>query len=249
MTCRKNLPQQFSTSDKEAFARSLPAFDGFPYLLIRVVAGLFHINLLPKHLSQEQLKGTGIRQILANRLLTCVVLGRDSSLYLYPEGFGTVASDTPRGGRIVLDRLKLADDFPEDDDLRQRRSALAGYAAMRNQGGSGYIYGDLTKGGRPATQDELLRLSGRQQGPVPKGLTRCPECGEWRGECLDPNPNLEGTVVPVSCICENDNRCARCLESLYYRKLNANYFDEADGQVWHVPGFSGLQHRCEEVKP
>ncbi len=236
--------KQLSTSDREAFIRSLPAFDGYPYLLTRVVAGLFHINLLPKHLSQEQLKEIGIRQVLANRLLTCVVLGRDSSLYLYPEGFGTVDSGMPRGGRIVMDRLKLGGDFPEDDDLRQRRSALAEYAAMRNQGG-GYIHGDLRKGGRPATQDELLGLSGRQQGRVPKGLTRCPECQEWRGECLDPNPNFEGMVVPASCICENDNLCARCLEPLYHRRLSANYFDETDGQIWHVPGFSALSHRCE----
>ncbi|HWW95048.1 MAG TPA: hypothetical protein VN375_16885 [Vicinamibacteria bacterium] len=28
------------------------------------------------------------------------------------------------------------------------------------------------------------------------------------------------------------------------RKLNANYYNARDGQVWHVPGFSGFQHRC-----
>jgi hypothetical protein len=31
------------------------------------------------------------------------------------------------------------------------------------------------------------------------------------------------------------------------RKLNANYF-KSDGQIWHVPGFCGLSHRCPEVR-
>ncbi len=30
----------------------------------------------------------------------------------------------------------------------------------------------------------------------------------------------------------------------YARKLNANYYDARDGQIWRVPGFCGFRHRC-----
>ena len=75
----------------------------------------------------------------------------------------------------------------------------------------------------------------------------CLQCGDWRCECLDPNPEFVGMVIRVCCRCENDNRCARCGGLLCKYKLNANFFEPADGKIWHVPGFSGLSHRCPEV--
>ena len=48
----------------------------------------------------------------------------------------------------------------------------------------------------------------------------------------------------VHCRCENANRCAACGELLYERRLDANYYDLADDEVMHVPGFCGLRHRC-----
>jgi hypothetical protein len=50
--------------------------------------------------------------------------------------------------------------------------------------------------------------------------------------------------MTVHCRCANDNRCAACDRLLYEHKLNANYYNPRDGQIWHVPGFSGLGHRC-----
>jgi len=35
-------------------------------------------------------------------------------------------------------------------------------------------------------------------------------------------------------------------ESLYARRLNANYYNAGDGQIWHVLGFSGFRHRCPD---
>ena len=51
--------------------------------------------------------------------------------------------------------------------------------------------------------------------------------------------------MSVACRCDNDNRCARCYHPLAERKLNANYYDESDGDIWYVPGFTGLSHRCD----
>jgi hypothetical protein len=47
---------------------------------------------------------------------------------------------------------------------------------------------------------------------------------------------------------DNHNRCARCHERLYERRLNANYYNPADRGIWHVPGFCGLSHRCSAVE-
>jgi hypothetical protein len=108
------------------------------------------------------------------------------------------------------------------------------------------LLGDLTKGGREATVDEVGRLAGAGPEGRPRGLERCPACGEWRGRCLDPSPTFLGKVMTLHCRCQNDNRCAACAGFLYARKLNANYFNPGDGQIWHVPGFSGFRHRCPD---
>jgi hypothetical protein len=52
--------------------------------------------------------------------------------------------------------------------------------------------------------------------------------------------------MTVHCGCQNDNRCAACGGFLYARKLNANYYKPEDRHIWHVPGFSGFQHRCPD---
>ena len=70
--------------------------------------------------------------------------------------------------------------------------------------------------------------------------------GSGRGRCLDPSPTFVCKVMTVHCGCQNDNRCAACGESLYARKLNANYYNAGDGQIWHVPGLSGFRHRCPD---
>jgi len=53
--------------------------------------------------------------------------------------------------------------------------------------------------------------------------------------------------MDVHCRCANDNRCAACGDLLHERKLNANTYNEADGHVWHTPGFAGLGHVCAEA--
>jgi hypothetical protein len=105
---------------------------------------------------------------------------------------------------------------------RQRRlDAVNG--RYRRKGG--YILGDLTKGGREATADEVGRLAGAGPEGRPRGLERCPTCGEWRGRCLDPSPTFVCKVMTVHCTCQNDNRSAACGGFLYERKLNATYYN------------------------
>jgi hypothetical protein len=137
--------------------------------------------------------------------------------------------------------------FPEGGELAARACALEEFVAEHNPGG--YLVGNGWKGGRVATFDEAQWLFGRSDDGVPRGLERCPECGDWKGECLDPRVQEqrgEDIVVPVSCACENWNRCARCHQPLASNRLNSNLYDPRDGRIWFVPGFSGLNHRCPE---
>ena len=130
----------------------------------------------------------------------------------------------------------------DDEDLKARRVILE---EARTK--TGLVLGDTTKGGRDATPEERKTLAGFQGNGVPKGLDLCPTCGEWRGTCIDPNPQFAGKVMKVHCTCENDNRCALCGELLYERKVNANFFDPQDHQIWHIPGFLVLKHVCSSL--
>ena len=190
-------------------ALGLPAFESFPYLTTRVVPVFYHLSLLPGSFEVELLRHIAQRQVAANKLQTCLVFGPDNCIY-YEIGGTEFRSDAiPRGGHAVFDKLRLCVEFEEDDELQVRQKLLAAYVDERNRTG-GYLHGDLTKGGRDTTPDEQLRLAGLQTGGAPRGLGQCPTCGEWTGQCLDPNPVFKGKVMRVHCLCENDNRCAAC---------------------------------------
>ncbi len=226
-----------------AYAQTLPAFESYPYTVIRVSPALYQILLMPAELAQPDLYALAWTQERANRLEMALVLGADAAFWFGQTGEGSFSNTIPRGGNIASHGFLPAWDCVPDEAHSRRVEALRGYEAARNAGG-GYLFGDLTKGGRPATPDELRRLAGCNSSGVPNGLHRCPHCQYWAGYCLDPSPEFAGQVMSVDCLCANHNRCARCGQLLYSHKLNANYFDESDGQIWHVAGFSGFQHEC-----
>ncbi|HPW19110.1 MAG TPA: hypothetical protein PLP83_12145, partial [Candidatus Aminicenantes bacterium] len=162
------------------------------------------------------------------------------------EGDAAWSAFVPESSIWISDRLLPCVDFGEDGELLERRARLEDYIEARKR--NGFLGGDWTKGGRPATPEELQSLAGEAAPGVPKGLVFCEVCGGWRGVCLDPNPIFKNKVMTVLCRCENDNLCARCGQPLDTYKLNANYFGE-DGLIWHTPGFCGLNHRCHDLPP
>ena len=218
----------------------LPIFDGYSYLLTRLRPAFYHVILLPREKSMAQLSVAAAAQARLNDLPTCLVLGHDSCCYHDATGTPTHARDIPRGGALSFGKLEPYGAIPVTDELASRMGSLVSLCKRQR----GYILGDLTKGGHSASADETMRLAGKQANGVPVGLGRCSECGQWRGKCLDPSPNFEGQVMTVHCRCDNRNYCAGCGGLLYQRKLNANFFDETDGQIWHVPGFCAFEHRC-----
>jgi hypothetical protein len=220
-------------------------FDGFPYLVTRIVPALYHIILLPSEFSQVDLETIALRQFTYNRLETCLVLAERHCVYNTLDNIRASSEIMPTSPYYTANRLFPSYDFSESDELRNRGESLRQFIDARKS--EGYLYGDLRKGGRPATAGELSRPSGKSTHGVPKGLVYCEKCGRWTGECLDPNPFFKNLIMRVHCRCENDNLCARCGQLLYEYKLNANYLGE-DGQIWHVPGFSGLSHFCADMQ-
>lgn len=223
----------------------LVPFDGFPYLVTRIVATFYHIILLPAEYGRGILMDVARRQVLANRLKTCLVFGMGEFVYFNEDGSPTPGDRIPKSTFVAYGRLAPYEEFVRTEDLERRMWDLEAFA--RGKARNAVLYGDLTKGGRQATGQELVRFAGADIDGTPKGLTVCDECGGWRGECLDPSPEFRGMMMRVHCWCDNDNRCARCGQLLYEYKLNANYYDPKDGQIWHVPGFSGLNHVCRDL--
>jgi hypothetical protein len=99
------------------------------------------------------------------------------------------------------------------------------------------------RGGRPALAADVERLGGNQPDGVPLGLSRCGTCGDWRGECLDPNPHHPWLVVPVACRCEGPSACPRCGEQLSERRICSNYYDQETGAVMRVSLALALAHQ------
>jgi hypothetical protein len=221
---------------------NLPCFNRYPYEVVRLGPAFFHLSVLPSDWPIGKLKELTWYQAQMNDLPACLVLSRHSAFYITPEGSESHEDTPPRGGTVVEGLLRLPDVFPPTRDLREREIRLRAFVKDLKQ--TGYLLGDTTKGGRKPSETETRSLTGRQPNGVPLGLKRCACCREWRGECIDPNPLIGGLVVRAHCLCENRNFCARCGERLCERQVNANYYCEQDGTVWHVPGFSALKHRC-----
>jgi hypothetical protein len=221
---------------------ALPVFDAFPYLLTRVVPTLYHVLLVPEGVARGAAAAAAREQVAANRLPTCLAFRPDEALYLEADGARAWTDAPPRGGILVAGKLRPCAALAPAAGEAARVARLEAYVAAQRRGG--YLLGDVRKGGRPAGAAEAARLEGRGPGGVPRGMVRCGACGEWAGQCLDPSPVLRGLVVRARCRCENDTRCAGCGRPLFERQVDANYYELADGQVWHVPGFCGLDHRC-----
>ncbi len=235
-----------STNPSASRVQNLPRFDGFPYLITRVVSGLYHIIVIPAQQRAEWYQELLLRQGEANQLGTSLVLDARAAWFWSLDGGVTQTDQPPTGGVIVTDRLQPPAAFDQTPDLSARHTRLERFTKPRNPGGS--VHGDLNKGGRTATREECHRLAGVDADGVPNGLQQCGDCGDWHGQCLDPNPDFPAWLVQVHCRCGNHNKCARCELALAERRLNANYYRESDGHIWHVPGFSGLSHCCPDCR-
>ena len=222
------------------------AFDGFPYLVTRIGrTPLRHVVLLPAGWSRAHLLDVACRQALANQLETCLCQGPADAVYVTVHGSWSAGGVLP-WGLPVVDGLEVSEPVPPTPELRARRARLKAFVAR--QKGSGYLVGDGLEGGRRASAEDVVRLSGRDEAGIPRGLQRCRECGLFRGDYLalegEGNGDRTPRVVSVHCRCENHNRCARCGSLLSERRLSAYFFDESSLSVLYVAAYAALGHRC-----
>ena len=217
-----------------------PVFDGFPYLVSRVYPALYHIIVLPRDRTEEELLFLAERQVTANRLETFLALGHRQGMNYGCDGVGSPASHLPRCTAFVCDKLQPAEAFPQTPELVSRIGRLHAYIEALQL--KGYLVPDSRRWERPGAPEELARLSGFGPRGTPLGLEPCSVCGQPRGVCR--REGTEGNIVTVSCLCDNHNRCARCGEGLDDHSLNAFYYDEGERRIYFTPGFCGLSHRC-----
>ena len=223
-------------------------FDGYPYVVTRIGhTALRSVAVVPSDWSRERLVDLTRRQAIANQLETCLCLGPAESVFVTPDGTA-MGSDLVPVGIPVVDGLALADRIPETAELAARRARLAAYRESLNP--HGFLVGDGLAGGRPAADDDIARLSGRDSRGIPMGLDRCATCGGFRGDYLQTKGEADRDITPcvvrVYCRCENHNRCARCGEPLAKSRLSAYEFNEEDAQVCYAAAYMGLSHRCSE---
>jgi len=251
-----------------------PLYETYPYLATRLVPTLYHLIPLPESLDEASLLSFARHQWLCNQLPTCLVLAPDRCVYFETNGTETPSGTPPQGGIRTAGRLKLARGLQQGTWWEENNERLIRDLDGRHKQLHGrFLLGDLRKGGRPATAEELRTFKGVTTTGIPLGLTQCPTCGDWKGKCveglaptasgdrLEPclspfpsngdSPRGKGDsplVLTVSCRCDNDNRCASCYGLLYEGKLNANYYDSSSHSVIHVPGFLACGHRCHATQ-
>jgi hypothetical protein len=164
------------TFDAESTRRlypTLPLFEGFPYLVTRVVPAMYHLILLPVTASELELVLLARTQWRANRLETCLVTGADRARFISADGRDALAQTPPRGGTLVTGCLKRARPFADTLELWARQHRLdAIVEACRRKGG--YMFGDLTKGGatRRPTRSADWPARGRKGGPAASSAAR-----------------------------------------------------------------------------
>jgi hypothetical protein len=216
---------------------AVPVFDGFPYLVTRIAGALHHLILLAADRSERELIALARRQYAANRLGTCLVVSPDRALYFY-EGSEAWSDFVPRSTVQISGRL-----YPPESTLGTADGERFGRLAehIRRHRISGCLV--ALPRGRAPTPAEREHLGTESAGGIPNGVTRCGECGGWRGEALLKKADV---LVTVHCQCDNHNLCARCLTPLAGERLDAAHLDERIREVLWTPAFAGLDHECPD---
>lgn len=227
----------------EAPPAKAPRFDGYPYLITPLSPGVFNLMLMPETWSDEMLIELARGQATANQLKACLALGPDRTVYANVDGALRFWPLLPASFIVESGALLAPVEFEQTAHFIDRAERLEHFVrSLQSRSGSGY--GNETRGGAPSSPADAL-LQGRvNDDGSPAGLHACPRCGEHRGQCLDTVPQEMLHTLTVHCRCENINRCARCGDLLFERRLDANYYSRATGLVLFVPGGYARRHEC-----
>jgi hypothetical protein len=229
----------------DAIRFPFPVFDGYPYLVTRLMPNVRHFLLLPGNASATDLREAARHQVQANRLPTALVLDDDFCLYLGADGTEKLAPACAGTARTSSDWLHPVHPFPASAELARRTEQLDAFLGADYQNRSQW---EWTAGGRPVPSEDREWLAAQGPDGVPHGLVCCPACGEWRGEGLG-SGEASDYLVPVYCRCQNWNRCAECGGPLAEMRLNAYSYNRATRVLDYMPGYKVHWHDCREWTP
>ncbi len=219
-----------------------PRFEGYPYLISRIgQSALRHIALVPADWPRDRIVAIARTQAETNRFETAACFGPEDAVYIAADNSRTWEGPAPTG-IYVVERLHLSESLPDTAELTDRRAWLQRFAQAHRTGG--YMVGDGTAQGERASAEDQARLGGRGPYGLPTGLRRCSVCHKAAGDYL--RGGLE--IVRVCCVCENHNRCARCLTPLAGRRLSAWLWDDEDGHAWHLAAYAAFSHNCPDER-
>lgn len=239
------MTREHLISDVPLADRPVP-FDGFPYFISRIVPAMHHFILLPATWSTPMLIDFAEQQAAANKYISALVIGPTSCMWLDGSGKHGWSTVLPRPTLPISGALEPCIAIPPGDELAERKRRFNVLAAQGRKLG-GRLPNFPIDCLRHASDDDLVTLEGRQAAGVPSGLVLCSECGQWRGDCLDPvitDTDYRPAIVTISCACGNDTLCARCLEPLARFRLNTCAWNADAKAVEFFPGFEGLEHSC-----
>jgi len=219
----------------------LPAFDGTPYVTVAQNPGVLQYFLLPAEWDTEELVDFAVRQHSANKQLTVLALRPSYSIWYFPEGISGPVQDLPHPWLAVDGPVRPCREIPTTEELERRKARFSRFAEMTFR--RGRIPPVSPEGSlRTATETDLEALDGLQANGIPKGLSKCTDCGRWKGESLW--SRYEGSVVRIDCACGNDTLCAACLEPLAEFRLNTCIYDEENDTVRFIYPLLGTTHFC-----
>lgn len=234
-------PRRRVAAPAETPPGSIPHFDGYPYIVVRIGrTSLRHIALVPTDWPRERIVELTQAQARANRLDSAACFGPDDAVYVSADDFQLTIGGIPTG-LPIFDRLHLAEPIPDSPELAARQADLREYADEYR--GHGYLVGDGLEDGAPATPETRAQLGRIGLDGLPSGLRRCARCGQASGQCLS---EATDQVVWCHCACDNRSRCARCERPLAAHRLSAWHWDDATGQPWYLAAYAGLSHQCPD---
>ena len=161
---------------------SVPRFDGPPFLTTQLESDLCNVTLLPRAPIHELLEFAFV-QSTRNGLRSVLVLDAHSCVSLERSGRIQPGRTLPVDTAIVVHELETCAEIPGSDEMLERMERLAALWASQ---GDRTLDRDRSRGGHPATAEEIEEHAGRNPDGIPTGLGMCEECGEWTGWCLDP---------------------------------------------------------------
>lgn len=88
--------------------------------------------------------------------------------------------------------------------------------------------------------------------PIPKGLIKCPICGEYKGKTKAKNLNWDypsgidlNKIISTSCLCDGIT-CPKCHITKIHKPVS-NQYDQETNTIWHSPWFAA-QAGCDNCR-